>query len=660
MSISNLLRLIPESGSFLLRDARDLRSVVGEDAEGLPLPQRIFLDDEEATPLQGFPVLLSEPLRALRKALEVYVRAEEEVELSVIMGRQLEKRPAEIAWDNYRSILVPCLTNAVSSSFGRGYPSIFWLYHSIAVSRLFKEIPKHIIITKAEVGRKYGGDIKYRIFNRYLDKALDEMYQIVEGAAKETEEMEDELFPQILSRMRDNVLILTEDHIGPDLRELDGFFKACLRLDGPVFRKRLTKLHAWHIERLGSADFRAQIRSLLELDEIGNPWSLIVRQGYVPFLSRLDSYKTSELLDEEQIGLWNQLLHRLKEYELLATLRRYVVPVHEVGDKFVCPGSAFRGARRSGEATVLSYTTRPLDYSTPWVVDPLVRRYGLIYDITDFSSVVSLLRRSGNEAQDLSFRRIFSFQRKVNTIARGYRLQLEKYLGDGALYSGRHPSLLLAAAVRLQRHYKQVVSEDFPFDRGMRLALNFGQYRLLPIEGGGPAGQHRYEFFGHGIVELSRLVSGKSRQEFEEIKNQLVNYGYDPMEVERFFEPVTRKHDTLVDRLDDRRTFFAALNATGTLVNEGIVATHYFMVQAVRDEAIHLRGLCQEGSRRYVVLGIDDDPDHLLVGARMLGKARLKGLDNAHVLEIVDGAEWKESDLIPNQERDLLMSPRRL
>jgi hypothetical protein len=510
------------------------------------------------------------------------------------------------------------------------------------------------VIAKAQVGRKHGGDIKYRIFNRYLDKVLEEMYQVVERAASETEENEDELFPNILSRMRDNVLILTEDHIGPDLRELDAFFKACLRLDGPAFRERLGRLASWHIEKLGNPDFRAQIRGLLELESIGNPWSLMVRPGYVSFLSRLDDYKSEDLFDQEQIDLWNQLLHRLKEYELLAILRRYIVPIHEVGDRFVCPGSAFRGARRSGEEIVLSYTTRPLDYSTPWVVDPLVQRFGLIYDITDFSSIVSLLRRSGSDTQDLSFRRIFSFQRKVNSIARSYRLQLEKYLGDGALYSGRHPSLLLAAAVRLQRHYKQVVQEDFPFDRGMRLALNFGQYRLLPIEGGGTAGQHRYEFFGHGIVELSRLVTGKSTQEFEEIKNQLINYGYNPTEVEQFFEPVTRKRDTLVDRLDERRSFFASLNKTGTLINEGIVATYDFIVQAADDESIRMRGLCQERSRRYVVVEISDEPEDLLVGIRMLGKARLKGLENAHVMEIVDGESWRDTELLPNEQSNLL------
>ena len=654
MSISNLLRLIPESGSFLLREARDLRLIVGEDAEGLPLPQRIFLDDEEATPLMGFPVLLSESILSLRKALEAYVRAEEEVELSVITGRRLEKRPAEIAWDNYCQLLNQCMTNAVSSSFGRAYPSIFWLYHSIAVSRLFKEIPKHVLVTKAEVGRKFGIEIKYRIFSRYLDKVLDQTYEVVERAAAETEEMEDELFPRVLARMRDNILILTEDHIGPDLRELDGFFKTSLHLDGPNFRECLGRLVGWHIEKLEDPTYRGQIRGLLELEEIGNPWNLMVRPGYVTFLSRLPGYDQRSLLNDDQVDLWNQLLHRLKEYDLLATMRRYVIPLHETGGKFTCPGSAFRGAAHSSKEIVLSYTTRPLDFATPWVVDPLVRRFGLIYDITDFSSIVSILRRSGSGAQDLSFRRIFSFQRKVNKIARGYRLQLEKYLGDGALYSGRHPSLLLAASVRLQRHYKEVVQEDFPFDRGMRLALNYGQYRLLPIEGGGTAGQHRYEFFGHGIVELSRLVTGKSSQALEEIKNQLINHGYDPMAVESFFEPATHKHDTLVDRADDRRTFYASLNTTGTLVNEGIIATRDFMAEAAGDEVIRLRGLYQEGHRRYIAFEIADEIDVLQIGVRMLGKARLKGLENVQVFEVVDGEEWLDADILPCEDRDLL------
>ena len=38
----------------------------------------------------------------------------------------------------------------------------------------------------------------------------------------------------------------------------------------------------------------------------------------------------------------------------------------------------------------------------------------------------------------------------------------------------------------------------------------------------------------------------------------------------------------------------------------------------------------------------------------MLGKARLKGLDNAHVLEVIDGEIWRNTDLAKSEERGIL------
>jgi hypothetical protein len=287
-------------------------------------------------------------------------------------------------------------------------------------------------------------------------------------------------------------------------------------------------------------------------------------------------------------------------------------------------------------------------------VDPLVQRFGLIYDITDFSSIVSILRRSGSDQQDTSFQRIFGFQRRINKIARAHKLQLEKYLGDGALYSGRHPTLLLAAAVRLQRFYGRALQEDFPFDRGMRIALNHGQYRLLPIEGGSARSQHRYEFFGHGIVELSRLVTGKATREMEEVKTMLVSHGYSPTDVERFFEPVVRRNLSLLDAEEEGRLFTAYVRSNGTLVNEGIVATKAFMKQISVSEGLVIRGLYLDSSRRYVILEVEDDEGTVPIGIRKLGEARLKGLENAEVFEVVDGRPWMKRTLLPPSGKDLL------
>jgi hypothetical protein len=639
---------------FLLREAGDLRSIVGEDASDLPLPQRVFLEDEEATPVLGFPVLQNSGMHALRGTLENYLRAEQDMELAVVTGRPLDQRPVRTAWEDYQSHLNLVMTNAISSSFGRGYPSIFWLYHSIAVARGLKEIPMRVRELHLEVGKRHGVDIKYRIFNRYLDRVLDETYAVVQRAAAETDEEEEDLFPRVLSRMRDNVLILTEDHIGPDLREVSDYFRGYLRGDAADFRRRLEAVSEWHFRKLEESAFRLQLRTLLQLDEITNPWSFLVRPGYLAFLAGQSGYSYDRFPSKEQIDLWNGLLFRLKEFELLASLRRYVLPVREDGGLLKCAAAAVRGRGRGTKEITLSYTTRPLDYTKPWVVDPLVQRFGLIYDITDFSSIVSILRRSGSDQQDTSFQRIFGFQRRINKIARAHKLQLEKYLGDGALYSGRHPTLLLAAAVRLQRFYGRALQEDFPFDRGMRIALNYGQYRLLPIEGGSARSQHRYEFFGHGIVELSRLVTGKATREMDEVKTMLVSHGYSPTDVERFFEPVVRRNLSLLDAEEEGRPFTAYVRSNGTLVNEGIVATRAFMKQVSVSEGLAIRGLYLDSTRRYVILEVEDDEGTVSIGIRKLGEARLKGLENAEVFEVVDARPWMKRTLLPPSDKDLL------
>jgi len=281
------------------------------------------------------------------------------------------------------------------------------------------------------------------------------------------------------------------------------------------------------------------------------------------------------------------------------------------------------------------------------VIDPLVRRFGLIYDITDFSAIVSMLGRSGSEDQDQSYRSIFRFQRRVNQMAREHRLQLEKYLGDGALYSGRHPHILLFMAIQLQRYYRRALTEGFPFDRGMRIGLNHGEYRLLPIEEGARTKTHRYEFFGHGIVELSRLATGKATREIDDIKTLLLGLGYPQQEVERFFAPLERQNVDLLDKSEEARSFYCYIDKHGALVNEGIAATEHFISELSSSGMVRPLYRCREANREYLVLQIPLGNQEMLVGIRELGKASLKGLDKALIYEVVDGEPWND---LPRQE----------
>ncbi len=657
MNEAALARLLRGKFSFLRNTPDELRAAIPEWEKILPLPQRIFLSQEEATPIQGFPILITEPLRQMREHLASYVEAEEELEIAALRGRPLGSSRARAAWQRYERLLEMATENACSSSFGRLYPSIFWLYHSVAVARLFKESPRRIRRSDLEVGKAHADRLKYLIFNRYLDKLLSVTYDVARRVADATEEPEREHFPALLARMRDNVLILTEDHVSPDLAELNSFFSGNLDIDGREFRSRLERLVAWHGEQLEEPAFRRAVVRLLGLEEHETPMVYLARPGYVDFLATLPSYDPERLLPPPWIEVWSTLVERLKEFELLSALRRLVVPILEDGARLKCSAAAAGMALTGRREVELSDSTRPMDFTTPWVVDPLVQRFGLIYDITEFSAIVSALRRSGNQTQEDSIRQIFRFQRRVNQMTKAHRLQLEKYLGDGALYSGRFPTRLVAAAVHLQRFYRRAREEGFQFDRGLRIALNYGKYRLLPIEAAG--GEQRYEFFGHGIVELTRLVTGKTSQEIDDVKTVLLSRGYDPETVNRFFAPVAQQTVQLSDRAEEARTFYAYVNASGVLINEGIVATERF-VECLADTA-DSGGLftVTEGSRRYVGLAFDEESGSITVGIRKLGQALLKGLGSVAVFELIDGEAWQGRNIEPLSGTTLLAEVER-
>jgi hypothetical protein len=230
---------------------------------------------------------------------------------------------------------------------------------------------------------------------------------------------------------------------------------------------------------------------------------------------------------------------------------------------------------------------------------------------------------------------------------------MEKYLGDGAFFSSREALNLLVCSLHIQRFYVQALEEGLPFDRGMRIALNYGSYRLIPM-GGPPEEGERYEFFGPGLVELSRLTTGKSTQEIDEVKTMLLNQGYPETAVHRFFAPLASKNVDLVDKKEEARRFYAYLNQNGSLHNNGMVATHPYMIRLEKELGHRPLQRGADGERTYVVLALEDGAETLQVGIRKLGMAHLKGLEKLAVYEIVDGASLAPLD--PSMDGEPLVS----
>jgi len=663
-SLAFLARALKGPLNFLEPEPEEIYRLLPEVSAHLPIPQRIYLADESATPVLGYPVLVTPELEELKEALAGYVLAEEEVQCRIHLRQSYDTSIHADAWERYRALLERATENVTVSSYGRQFPDIFWLHHSLDVARLLKETPRRVSRFDSNLGREKGGPLKYEVFFRYLDRVLALTYDQVDHLATDTEEHEQELFPTLLTRMRDNVLILTEDHVSPDLAELSTYFQDHLHIDGRDLRYRMAKLAEWHADRWKrDPTLRSVSQTLLGAESSGDPRELFRRRGYVRFLSGWDGYDARRLLPPEQILVWEKLLLKLKEYELYHGLRRLIVPLFEHGGTLCFRERSLNRTWVGPSVVEVSAATRPMDFMAPWVVDPLVSRFGLIYDITDFSQTVTHLRRAGSEIQDRSFRQMFRFQRRINRLAGTYRLKLEKYLGDGAFFSSRESWRMIIVALNVQRFYREALRDGFPFDRGLRIALNYGQYRLLPIQGANPGEPERYEFFGHGVVELTRLTTGKSMREIEEIKILLVNFGYPERTVHKFFAPLAAKGASgemdLVDKQEEDRRFYAYINRNGKLVNEGIVATDEY-VRALHDER-PFRTLYQveDQGHSYVGFTLDAGEGRLYVGLRKLGIASLKGLEPLPVYEVVDGTSWSGQSMREVDGTDLLTALER-
>ena len=640
--LASLARALRGPLSFLRDDPDEIHRLMPELMQLLPLPQKIYLVDEGATPLLGYPVLNSAGMKGLREALASYVRAEEEAQVAPLLRQAVDAPALQAAWEKYRALLARATENVTTSSYGRHFPDFFWLLHSHDVARLLKETPRRITRLNLNLGKEQGGALKYKVFYRYLDRVLSLTYDLAHRLAGDTEELEEEIFPALLSRMRDNVLVFTEDHISPDLAELSHYLQGYLRIDGADLRFRYAKLVEWMQERLViDPGLRAAATHLLRLPPTAEARELLRHRGFVEYVAGLPGYDARTLLSPAQVQVWEALLVKLKEFELFHGIRRLVVSVQQEEGGLVLADRSLNRTWVGGPPMVeVSSATRPLDFMAPWVVDPQISRYGMIYDITDFSHIVSLLRRAGSEEQDRSFRLMFRFQRRVHRLAMSQRLKLEKYLGDGAFYSARDAYRMLIVGLQVQRFYRQALEEGFPFNRGMRIALNFAQYRLLPIHGGVVGEPERYEFFGHGVVELTRLTTGKSMRELEEFKVLLVNLGYPEASVHRFFAPLATAEHDVVDKREERRRFYAYINRNGSLINEGIVATSQLIARLAAEEpAQKLYPLRYEG-RPYVAIALELPDGRCLAGLRKLGIVKLKGLEPLATYELVDGGPF--------------------
>jgi len=609
-------------GMLKLTDTERLLKELFERPEWLlPHPYKIFFADELQAPTLGFPVCESASLRDLESKLDRWIG--EEIAWSVNRGYSREK--VQQAFSSYVTQTVKLAENALLSNLLSDYHAIFWLVHSAHLSKQFSMLPRRVSSVDTNTGRQQGDAIKYRVFLKWSTEMKEQMTRMAARVATILDGEEDRA-QQFFRLLQENLLILTEEFISPDLRELKSFVSGYLHLDFQAFRDIFQRLQTISSDLLRKdSTFRAAVSAFRESAIQGISLSALLDQHFQEFLFNHPAIETSFNRDErEQL---QSISRRLCEYTVLHQLRRGITWMNVTPQGEVTPIDR-RGA-------FYSRSTRPIDFGKPGVVDPMVYRFGLMYDITAFSETLGSLARAGRKGEIGAYRQMLVFQRKLEGIAERHRLQFEKFLGDGAFYTTRRAHALINAAVEIQRFYAQMRTRGFAFNKGIRIATNYGYYRLLPMKTKPDSNERTTEFYGPGVVELSRLTTGKASKEIEEIQTFLVGHGYDPAQVRQFFAPLAQGVD-VVDHAMHQREFYAYINANSHLINEGIVASHPLLEELSAELGHESRQLyrvrCRWGTYVGYVPGIEG-VDY--IGIRLLGTVSLKGMEQREVGEVV-------------------------
>jgi class 3 adenylate cyclase len=642
MGIAGTLQTSGGSFRFLHPDDVEVQRLLDRYGLDIPVPQPVFLEGEVATGLAGYLVLASPGLRELQRSLHRAIR-----ELSGPSATDSGRTGP--ATRRYRDQLHAACENVTASDYGRHFPAVFWLHHSRAIATALD-------LLSAELDPAVSRCDLLEALVPHLEQVVDEVRRRLEPEAEGPASLDPALFRCIV----ENRLALLHSSLDDDFAELDEFIGARYGIDGELFRLRRSRLLTWHEELPAIDSTVAPLERLLgRLVGSSSRERLLSTPGYVTLLAERPDFRAAGLWSPSEVRAWEDLLPRLKVWELIANLRCLTLEVNRDGDSLHCgAGELLSSLQEGGRALALSPTLRPLDFSSPWVVDPGVSRCGLVYDVVHFTKLVSGVSGARAEEEEAVFRSFFRFQRRLDGIAEQHRLYREKYLGDGVFYTGRDARRLLVAAIRMQRAYREVLADGFPFDRGLRLALNHGRYRLLPFGGPRERAGERYEIFGEAVVELFRLLSGKSDQDLGALSDRLVAQGYDRSEVDRFFGPLLVATEPLAD--GPWPPFAVTVTASGRLVNCGIVAT-----VAVLDDLIRFNelGRLQElrvGAQDFVAFGLTDAGRAIELAVRPLGRADLKGLESPALIEIVDRELLVEVETRESAETDLLAALARI
>ncbi len=592
-------------------------------AASLPAPYPIFAADEEEVVDRGYPVLLGRSTASITSAVERLAATEIPYRIALALGERADKREAFETREQLRELVVPLFENAALSDSGRHLPEILTLTAARLAAEVLERVPALVARRQPEVARQHGETIRFQLAKTVADQLHRAALEAGDRLRRLASEAVSPAASPLLQAVVADLFPLARQRLVAQPQYLAGWAHLHLREDLQRFAQRW-KAMVERAENLlaENPELRATLALLVQDTAPGARPALILEPRLWELLEKMGL--ESRLADQDAARAFRRLGRTLKRSELVMALCRKVLPVEQQGTRMALA--------HHHPATEIAGSTRPFDFSRPGVVDSAVRRFGLTYDLVSFTAELEEIRKSGRAAEERALRFMYTFQSELRTIAGRLRLTFEKFLGDGAFYSARRGLRVLLAACEVQLLYESLRQRGFPFTRGIRMALNYATYHLLPMPVA-PGEPPRYEFFGHGIVELARLTTGKSGREAEEIAEFLVHSGYSPSAVDDFLRPLLEGHGD--SRSPRERRYAAWLDGAGDLVNSGIVFTAPFLEELERELEGRTPSLVEFDGQRWLAWAArPEEEGGVWFGIRYLGVPHLKGLPPQELMEV--------------------------
>ncbi|MEZ5313420.1 MAG: hypothetical protein R2862_07055 [Thermoanaerobaculia bacterium] len=179
--------------NFLGRGPEELRRVMPDADRILPAPLRIYLEDENATPAPGFPIL-PPPSSRPSSAFDNYLVQEEAVEYATIQHTSFDSSAFGGAWEHYRLLLTRATENVITANTA-GLPG------GLLAASLGRHRPRLQGDDQADVASRsrLGAPVRRRVPLSRLPQGdglvSNLVYDQVNRPSSDTEELEEQLFP---------------------------------------------------------------------------------------------------------------------------------------------------------------------------------------------------------------------------------------------------------------------------------------------------------------------------------------------------------------------------------------------------------------------------------------------------------------------------------